>query len=306
MPRKAQITTSGPEPAGANAFPVAISREELHHDVVVLFLFQARTVGWMTDTATAWSVLGKKTKEGHELFDPDETADDLGVTYTDVQRTAFARAIEAMYDYAYFGLLDESIEPMTVESIYSWTSAILNDMSCSSVMNEWLSYGCDDIKSAARCRRVAELANARAILEGGEGFYYFHGSDDDFTAGLGSLTVRQLALLAGMEEHSIRAAANPKRATPLITHSEEGRTRIAIDIAKAWLIAKGRYVPISRRWSAGEIDLVNRKFTTVEDLHFALEQRCAFLVLRDNNKDELERQLSQVGVSIQWFIVDFH
>lgn len=276
--------------------PVSISREELRRNILDLFVHQARIIGWMTSAQTAWAFLGKQKTEGWELFDPDEGTEELGLIYADIEGSSFAKSIEAMYDYAYFGLVDESAEPMTLESIYTWTCAILDDMSGSSVMTEWEGYGTTYTESARNCRRVAEIANARVILEGGEGIFYFHSPDGDFAAGDGSLTVRQLALLSGMEEHSIRAAANPKRANPLETYSDEGRTRISIVVAKSWLASKGRYVPIARRNSDGDFDLTSRKFSSVDSLHAAIEARCSFLVLRDNKKTGLRDQLTQIGV----------
>ncbi len=295
--KKKTAVTPGNNP-NSGALPVTITREELHRDILALFVHQARTIGWMTDADIAWKIMGKEKSNGDRLFDPDDTIEDLGVTYADIQNTSFARSIDALYDYAYFGIAYESAESMTLESIYTWTSAILDDLCTSSVMREWEGFGPNDLPSARRCRQVAELANARAILEGGEGIFYFHGPDGDIALGDGSLTVRQLALLSGMEEHSIRAAANPKRANPLETQSEDGRTRISTAVAKAWLIAKGRYLPVTRRWSEGDIDLTRRKFVTVDELHSALEAQCAYLMLDEKNKDALKHRLESLELSV--------
>lgn len=285
---------------GSGAMPVVITREELHRDILILFVYQARIIGWMTDEAKAYAFLSKKPPGDYEMFDPDLTPEDLGISYADIQHTTFAQTIVAMYEYAYFGLVDGSAESMSLEGIYTWTAAILDDMSNSSAMQEWGTYGPNDTESARRCRRVAEIANARFVLEGGEGIFYFHGPDGD-SGDEGSLTVRQLALLSGMEEHSIRSAANPKRAKPLETYSDNGKTRISIATAKSWLTAKGRYVSITRRWSDGDIDLTKRRFSTVDELHSALEARCAFLVLNESSKDEVGNRFVQLGVSMKRF-----
>lgn len=261
-----------------NGFPVPFSVEEFHDDVVTLFLHQLRQIAWMKDHKTAWLIVGKALADGESIFNPELSSADAGLTYADIQDTPFAQYLENMYQYAYFGILDESLEPVEYETGYTWMSALLYDMNRSMFLVEWESYGGDGQRSAARCLAVAELANARRVLEGGEGFSYFGGTrEDDANSRVGALTIHQMALLAGMEEMSIRAAANPKRANPLPTFSEEGRTRIAIDAAKAWLQSKERYVPISRRYQSGNIDLAKRRFSSFDDLTSVITDRKLFL-----------------------------
>jgi hypothetical protein len=292
-------TDSSKTDQDAGGLPIPFDRDTLHQDTVIVFLHQVRTLGWMCEGPAAWRVTGKPLADESLLFDPDASAEELGLAYADIQHTPFAQCLERMYDYGYLGLLDESADAMDYESIYTWISAVLTDIRHSSVMNEWSTYGGEESASAERSLRVAELANARRVLEGGENFFYFRsGMPDDESVTAGSLTVRQMAFLAGMEEMSIRAAANPRRANPLTTKTEEGRTRISIDVAKAWLKSKSRYVPITRRWSSGEIDLVGRRFTGIDALCAALETRCAFLTLRDGRRDELDRQLVELGIIV--------
>jgi hypothetical protein len=142
------------------------------------------------------------------------------------------------------------------------------------------------------------LANARNVLEGGESFFISFGTPqarDEYS--FNSLTIRQMALLSGMEEMSIRAAANPKRANPLKTHSEDGGTRVAIDVAKVWLQAKGRYVPIQRYRSAGEVDLVKRGFIDTWQIFEVLDARHQMRVDHDG-LEAVKANLEKLGVSV--------
>lgn len=282
-------------------FPVPFTEKEFQHDVLTLYVHQMRKMGWMlneNDITKIWQLAGKtpeSTESPSDIYGAEFTVDVLGFTYADIAETNFAKCLVNMYQYAYYGILAESFEPMEYETIYTWISAILCDMNRSMFMVEWESYGGDGSASAARCFTVAELANARKVLEGSPNFSYFYGTnskDDDSTSHDGDLTVHQMALLAGMAEMSIRAAANPKRANPLLTQSEEGRTRISIKEAKTWLQSKGRYVPITRQWEGGDIDLAKRKFADLWDLRTIVHQRRFFLEEKNQSGEKLLKQSS--------------
>jgi hypothetical protein len=238
-----------------------------------------------------------------ELFNPDNTATDVGITYEQIRNTFFARYMEVLYGFAIHGRLDASVEPMTYETEYMWIADLLMDASEGHIAEQWDSYvaggGAFISESANRCLQVAELANARHILENGEGFSYFsrrRGKKE--SNDLDCLTVGQLALLADMEEMSVRAAANPKRAMPLQTYAIPEGTRIARDVAKAWLQAKDRYIPVRRYWSAGEVDLQKRRFKDPHDLLRALDQRRKALIARLETST-LDAALLDAGIRLE-------
>lgn len=283
------------------SFPAPFTAEEFHRDVLMLYVHQMRTMAWMKGDSSIWQVFGEAPEHPDDIFGPEITVEEMKITYAAIADTSFAKCLESMYLYSYSGILDESFEPMEYETNYTMLSAILCDMNKSLFMSEWDSYvGCEEIAAAQRCLAVAELANARRVLEGHENFSYFFGAnskEDDATSLDGGLSIRQMALLAGMEEMSIRAAANPKRANPLPTYSdEEKRTRIAIEAAKAWLQAKGRYVPVTRRWGSGDIDLAKRKFSSLADLRRVIHDRPFFLEPDEQRSEELANQIKDLGI----------
>jgi len=251
-------------------FPVPFTIEALRLDILALYFQQVRTIGWMASADEVWKLIERKNiTDENIIFDPDITPQDIGFEYESISKTSFAMSIEYMYQYAYYGILDDSYEPLEHESIHMWISAILSDMANSWVEEEWNNYGAAAISNspANRCLEVAELANARSILEGANCYvFHFSGKGRDDAVDMGCLTVRQMALLSGMEEMSIRAAANPKRANPLQTYSVEGRTRISLEEAKKWLKSKGRYVPIQRKFSSNDIDITKYRFSSIRDL----------------------------------------
>lgn len=275
-----------------------IGLEGFQSDVTNVFLHYVRSIGWMTDAETAWSLLKLPVCDAtHRLFNPELYADDLGLTYEHIQSTEFARAMQRMYDYAYFGQLDLSAEELGYESVHTWITALVMDVTESAVAYEWDSYGLDILACSRRCAQVAETANARVILEGGEPlFLSFKGNGKHDGTEQGYLTVRQMSLLAGMEEMSIRAAANPSRANQLKPTKTDSGTRFEIDIAKDWLISKKRYIPVQKRWSEGELELATKRFTSLSELDLALNARFKTLCNK-YGEEAIRAQFTTLGIS---------
>jgi hypothetical protein len=286
-------------------FPASQSIEAFQRDVVVLFVQQMRTMAWMTGAelkyhSTLWQLVGKTPAYAHDIYFPDHTIEVLGVTWDDMRDTDFAKYLYSMYEFGCLGIIDTSLEVMEDESAYTWLSAILFDMKNSAFLNEWSGgYSGEGAESAKRCYGIAELANARRVLESGSPFSPLlsahgvneQGIDDD------QLTVRQLALLAGMEEMSIRAAANPNRANPLPTidaERQEKRTRFAADVAKTWLQSKGRYVPIVRQHKGGDIDLLTRRFQRIDELAQVIDDRLSYLSCGVASTPEVTEQAAEL------------
>lgn len=254
-----------------SGFPVPLTLEDFQQDILNLFFFQVRTIGWMTDAETAWRITGKIKIGDYDFFDPRQDAKEVGLSYDDIRRTYFAKCLERLYLFGYQGILDESVEPFDEDSIYTWMSTLICDMAQSHLLQEWDANGAFFEVSAQRALRVAELANARCLMEKGNYLYYFQTGGETTTRD--ALTVRQMALLSGMEEMSIRAAANPNRASPLVTFKEDNHTYIALDVAKNWLKSKGRYVAVTRQWTKEQIDFTKRRFMHFDDLFSVIHQR---------------------------------
>ena len=285
----------GSNPAVALSAP--FTQEEFREDITSVFLHYVRNIAWMTGHETAIKILNLSPDGRLHLCDPDLEAADIGLTYEKIHHTEFAKALEQQYEYAYHGRIDRSAEALEDESIHTWIAALVCDVHESAVAAEWESYGLDIIVRARRCALVAETANARVTLEGGEPFFYSFQSNKEGYLSEDVLTVRQLALLASMEELSIRAAANPKRANPLKTITTDQGTRIEIAVAKEWLQSKGRYIPITSTWSAGELDLSKRRFNSSDELDTALDTRFKMLI-NEHGLEGLSAKLTAGGIKI--------
>ena len=288
MEKTSMTTEEMPAAAGeAIHFPVPMSTEELQQHLLKIFLSKMRTIALMTDTERAWSITGKPLPEiddPHFLFDGDRAPCEFGFTYEDIRTTQFATCMETMYQYAYFGVIDDTApdnaDYMEYGSFFTLLAAIAYDMANS----QEITYademaGSFDRESAIKCYHFIEVANARCILENQRNFlHYSNSSEEDPPSEIRTaLSVPQMALLAGMGEMSIRAAAKPKRANPLKTYSDNGRTRISVADAKDWLQSKGRYIPITRRSDDDIARLTKRKFVSFEDFSNFFQKRTAFL-----------------------------
>ncbi|MDP2022915.1 MAG: hypothetical protein Q8L16_18715 [Hydrogenophaga sp.] len=93
---------------------------------------------------------------------------------------------------------------------------------------------------------AAQCAAARHVLDGGdrrtdEATYEFGPGNGDF----GYLTLAEVALLADMDERSVRNAANPKLPNPLMTDSVGRRSLVRPEEARRWLAGRKGFVPTS-------------------------------------------------------------
>lgn len=279
-------------------FPVPLTAEEFRRHVRKLFYLQMRTVSIMTSEKAAWCMAGKPPPgDDYSLFCSEEIPDDLGLTYDDIHHTEFVSCMESMYRYAYFGVIDDvvngSINMMEYGSNFTLIASIARDMAMSQeiiYLDEGETLESAGHESAIKCYHFVEVANARCILENGRNFMDYDDSKEEDAPSYErtALSVPQMALLAGMGEMSIRAAANPKRNNHLKTYLDDGRTRIEISDAKAWLQAKNRYVPITRRSGRAVINLEKRKFLNLNDLLSVIYSRFSIFGTDDARQEQMK------------------
>ncbi|TWO71506.1 hypothetical protein FN976_11370 [Caenimonas sedimenti] len=97
----------------------------------------------------------------------------------------------------------------------------------------------DAVSVPVQSLRVARTAVARHVLEGGQR----HTGFEDGLPAQGYLSIMEVALLANMDERSVRNATNPSATSPLATETLEKRTFVPIAEAKRWLAARKGFVP---------------------------------------------------------------
>lgn len=282
-----------------SGFPVPFTKDEFKSDILetMLILLNQTRFTFLRDSnseLTLWALLSNRPLEHAGAYAyPDNGPSDLGLTFADIESISMVRDLVRLYEYGMHGVRDELMYQMDdAEGPGNWTSRILYDLSRSEFLNDWIAYRGDKFQSCVeRCLMVTELANARLMLEGGsEGFYLG-------TQNPGALDIRQMSLLAAMTEGSIRTLANPNRKNPLITTKDANGSGIHIEIenAKAWLIAKGRYVPIKKVNAEGAEDFTKFKFSTIADFESAVFNRLQFLKLQ-HGEDAVNLRVSSAGV----------
>lgn len=298
MAKKTNVPEGTTTESTVSALTPLFPLEQFEDDVTNVFLHYVRNINLMVDSNTAWAITKAPALESEfQLGHPERRASDLGLTYAHIKDTEFARALRRMYDYAYFGLVHLGEESLEYAGIHTWAVALVIDATDGAVAKEWESYGLDIVDCARRCLKVAETANARRILEGETEIYSLMSQDKGERSCSGNqLNVRQVALLSGMEEMSIRAAANPNRANQLKPTKTEHGTRFENTVVKEWLIQRKRYLPITKVWAAGDIDLT-RSYSNLDDIALGLNARYDRLG-QEKGCEELDAALAAINLEV--------
>jgi hypothetical protein len=300
-----------------SSFPVPFTLQDFQHDILQLYCLYVNLVATISDNfESPFRFLNRPSSEGYISFeDPAELQTKLDFTYEDIRNSWLARSLETMYRYAYHGELDNTVEELGPAGYHVGIAALVKDMSVSSHL-KFILWSADDKgrirNSVENCLRTVELANARLTLEGQPRFFNFDSKDEDYDAliegdtpgahqgGYGAaLTVRQMSLLSGMGEMSIRTLANPKRANQIPTDNSLGRTLVLIEDAKAWLMEKKRYVPIRVGVDGAVLDLKNRRFDSMKDLSSVVTTRLTALgESGSSNGQRLQDLMDRLGITV--------
>lgn len=284
-------TTAAREPL----FPLPFTREQIREDVCNIFLFEARKAAHLYGALQAEPYPAFLSGLGfHDWFSQDCGPKDLDITFDKVSNSQFAMAMEDFFDYGLYAVSFTRVEPMEYETVHTWFGYYLQDCSVSHYLEEWESYGAKILDSVKRCLYVCELANARRILEGKEAFCYHNSAAKDEAGLIDELSIRYLAMLAGMEELSLRSAISRKTAPVLEIKKDDRRTYIEADVAKNWLIAKGRYQPVVIGHLSAEIDLTKTRFDSIGDFKNMLDDRLAFVGDKSTNREALKVSIKKV------------
>lgn len=286
------------------------SLDELRSSILALCVHHLRQSALLT-AGKHWPPAHHPMLNTEYLWDPEIKFDDLGVTFADIQSSSFVSCMEQQYQYGVKGVIAAGKESLEYQTQHTWVAALLMDWANSQFVEEWESYGADLRSHAQRCLLISELANARLILEGAEmGFSYFVGlgSKDQDATEFDGLTIRQMALLSGLEEMSVRTAASRKGPSQLITQkTAKGRTIVSPEQAKAWLQARGKYVVVTRETEALRLDLSSLSFGNLNQLSNALYEQCSGLSIQ-RGKPDLDREIGELfakhGFNPNWRIHD--
>jgi hypothetical protein len=236
------------------------SREDMHAELRNALYQTVRCLAFVSNEDTALRVFGiagaKKHGQGkYHLLSPDSAPEDFGF---EPKGWEILETMERLYDYAMEGVARVDVESMGNETEYAFAAAYLYDYQRGAMRAE-INNG--EGGSVAKCLHVAQLAAARVALDGGERFFHFgRWTPDD------ALTIREIALLAGMEETSVRNAAVKGKPGALRTYQEDGNTLVTRGDALEWLKGRKGFTPTTRRHELGEVDLRTQSFDSLFDV----------------------------------------
>lgn len=150
--------------------------------------------------------------------------------------------VSEMYDYGVLGIPVTGFgHDQVIDGNFADCEVFLNCIS-SGAMDLYLDE--DDVKYPKLSYKAMATAIARHVLEGGERYTDYGAGEHGLGNGdWGHLTLSEIALLADMDERSVRNAANPKVNDPLKTESVGKRSLVTPQEAKRWLAGRKGFIP---------------------------------------------------------------
>jgi hypothetical protein len=149
----------------------------------------------------------------------------------ELQSTPLWQSLSQLYDYGAYGILP-TINDLGDGSLADVEMFVMGLGDLALHLDE------DEGGIPKLSTKTVALAQARHILDGGEPYTNFETDRPS-----NHLTFAQLALLADMDERSVRNSVDPKNPDPLKTVCLGNRTYIHIEEAKRWLSGREGFVP---------------------------------------------------------------
>lgn len=203
----------------------APSKDEFLRDLrAVLYILAKelnRIYGGTNRLVLANHITGKIAKE----FDGDPEQDAAKLDISDMPVTHY---MEMLYDFAIEARLDKQLDDewMTVdEDIEGFFRGLENFP---------LIENNADYFPLNSCLQILDLCRARRVLDN-RGFVI--GEDGD--CAFNYMQLKDVALLAGIDEKTARNLAHPEAKNRLITTNWKGRTLVEINFAREWLKKRG-------------------------------------------------------------------
>lgn len=181
-----------------------------------------------------------------------------------IQQTNLWISMSEMYDCGVLGIpVAELINDLQIDGSHADAEVFFNCIA-TNAMEGYLSE--DDVIYPKKCIHTVRIAVARVVLEGGERYTDYGAGEHGLGNGdWGYLTLSEVALLADMDERSVRNAVNPKANNPLKTESVGKRSLITPSEAKRWLVDRKGFVPTQLDYVENN-RVVNKEISLPEDV----------------------------------------
>lgn len=151
------------------------------------------------------------------------------------------KAVSEMYDYGVTGTpMEELLPGAKIDGVYAYVERFLRAMDTPQMR---LLLEQNDNTPPHLAMTAVQSAVARIVLDGGDRYTDFGAVEYGVRKGdYGYLTLAEVALLADMDERSVRNAANPKLPDPLKTEQVGKRSLVSPKEARRWLAGRKGYV----------------------------------------------------------------
>jgi hypothetical protein len=240
------------------------SKDEMQQQLREFMGGFAQSVGRMYGGSRAGALVGY----------PDEDVLSLQPGVARVKSCRLWIVVAEMYDYGMRGLTHLQPSEATIDGDYADVELFLNGLTS---LEEYMAE--DAVVFPTLARRAMRTAIARLVLEGAE---RYTGSDEQL---LGALSFAELALLADMDERSVRNAASG--ANPSLRSGAVGkRSVVPIEEARRWLAGRKGFVPTTVVGRAGVLEAP------------------ATIVVRSSTADQIHKLALAAGLTVNQFLAN--
>lgn len=191
------------------------------------------------------------------LYGPDAPS---WATKDSVETSPIWQTVTEMYDYGVDGLQVQA-KPGSADSVIGRHTEIERFLHALNTLPMKLYLDGQGNTPPRLAILAAQCAAARLVLDGADRRTDY--ATDEFGPGSGDfgyLTLAEVALLADMDERSVRNAANPKLPNPLVTEPVGRRSLVRPEEARRWLANRKGFVPtnaVNKGNESNEVSLPN-------------------------------------------------
>lgn len=211
-----------------NRTPIPFTKDEAYDELRVMLLAMASNIFHFGNAKLAYEFIGFEYD-----FDPADTADEIEREYAlkriELSRFKAAEYLSIAYDYAFQVGHFKSFDETSEFDVIGFRLGVPVGANNGELMEFHLDNG-----QTSKCRHVVDMAMARWYLDD------VHGRGDP-------LTIRQLALLAGMKEGAVRNSLSAEK-----IKTEGSPASVPGNIALEWLKKKKGFIPSRLEGDSGE------------------------------------------------------
>ena len=239
-----------------------ISKKDMQRQLREFMGGFAQSIGRMYGSEKAGALIGY----------PGEDVNDIEREDARVETSLLWTTLSQMYDYGIQGLTHKPITMDPPDGEFADVKLFLDGLDS---LNEYLDE--DRVVFPTLARRAMRASVARWVLDGG---MRYTGNEDEIN---GALSFAELALLADMDERSVRNAASG--ATPALKSEAVGkRSIVPIEEAQRWLAGRKGFVPTR---VVGRAELLEPPAT---------------IVVRSSTSERIHKLAADAGLTVNQFL----